>query len=366
MFDPRATLFLFGVCDASIICLGHFMQRVEPVPMNSPKPLRSRVALLATGGTIASSGQSRAQLQDYQVDTKIETMLANVPLISDLAEFECEQICNVESHQLNDVVLVPLARRVQALCDRSDIDAVVITHGTDTLEETAYFLHLVIQTEKPIVLVGAMRPATAMSADGPLNLFHATAVAIDPQSRGQGVLVVMNDRIASARHVTKGHANGVEAFVATEFGYLGLVSGTAVRFQNKLTTRHTHESEFARLVNLDALPTVDIIYDHQGAGAHHFSASIQAGARGIVLAATGQGSLSPQGEAGVKLARDQGLSVVRASRVWQGWVRPGVKDSAYGLVAAQTLNPAKARVLLRLALSKTEESGSLQQYFDCY
>ena len=334
--------------------------------MNSPKPLRSRVALLATGGTIASSGQSRAQLQDYQVDTKIETMLANVPLISDLAEFECEQICNVESHQLNDVVLVPLARRVQALCDRSDIDAVVITHGTDTLEETAYFLHLVIQTEKPIVLVGAMRPATAMSADGPLNLFHATAVAIDPQSRGQGVLVVMNDRIASARHVTKGHANGVEAFVATEFGYLGLVSGTAVRFQNKLTTRHTHESEFARLVNLDALPTVDIIYDHQGAGAHHFSASIQAGARGIVLAATGQGSLSPQGEAGVKLARDQGLSVVRASRVWQGWVRPGVKDSAYGLVAAQTLNPAKARVLLRLALSKTEESGSLQQYFDCY
>jgi L-asparaginase len=140
--------------------------------MNTPKPLRPRVALLATGGTIASSGESRAQLQDYRVDTKIEDMLANVPLIGDLADFECEQLSNVESHQLNDVVLVPLARRVQALCDRTDIDAVIITHGTDTLEETAYFLHLVVQTEKPIVLVGAMRPATAMSADGPLNLFE--------------------------------------------------------------------------------------------------------------------------------------------------------------------------------------------------
>lgn len=252
------------------------------------------------------------------------------------------------------------------MCDRSDIDAVVITHGTDTLEETAYFLHLVVQTEKPIVLVGAMRPATAMSADGPLNLFHATAVAIDPRSRAQGVLVVMNDRIASARHVTKGHANGLEAFVSTEFGYLGLVSGTTVRFQNKLTTRHTHDSEFARLVNLDALPAVDIIYDHQGAGTHHFSASVNAGIKGIVLAATGQGSLSPQGEAGVKLARNQGVSVVRASRAWQGWVRPGAKDTSYGLVAAQTLNPAKARVLLRLALRKTQDPNFLQNYFDQY
>ena len=334
--------------------------------MNSPKSLRPRVALLATGGTIASSGESRAQLQDYRVDTKIEDMLANVPLVCELADFECEQISNVESHQLNDAVLVPLAQRIQILCDRPDIDAVVVTHGTDTLEETAYFLHLVVQTEKPIVLVGAMRPATAMSADGPLNLFHATAVATDPASRGHGVLVVMNDRIASARHVTKGHANGVEAFVATEFGYLGLVSGTTVRFQNRLVTRHTQQSEFTRLGSLGSLPAVDIIYDHQGAGTHHFDASIAAGARGIVLAATGQGSLSPQGEAGVKLARAKDVAVVRSSRVWQGWVRPGAKDSAYGLVAAQTLNPAKARILLRLALLKTHDLQKLQHYFDQY
>lgn len=334
--------------------------------MNSPQILRPRVALLATGGTIASSGESRAQLQDYRVDTKIEAMLANVPLVGDLADFECEQLSNVESHQLNDDVLVPLAHRVQALCDRADIDAVIITHGTDTLEETAYFLHLVVQTEKPIVLVGAMRPATAMSADGPLNLFHAAAVAVDPASRCQGVLVVMNDRIASARHLTKGHANGVEAFVPTEFGYLGLVSGTTVRYQNRLVTRHTQNSAFARLAELDALPLVDIIYDHQGAGTHHFGASIAAGTKGIVLAATGQGSLSPQGEAGVKLVRAKDLAVVRSSRVWQGWVRPGAKDHAYGLVAAQTLGPAKARVLLRLALKKTADSQNLQAYFDSH
>lgn len=334
--------------------------------MNSSQTRRPRVALLATGGTIASSGESRAQLQDYRVDTKIEDMLANVPLIGELADFDCEQISNVESHQLNDEVLVPLAHRVQVLCDRPDIDAVVITHGTDTIEETAYFLHLVVQTDKPIVLVGAMRPATAMSADGPLNLFHAAAVAVHPTSRGQGVLVVMNDRIASARHVTKGHANGVEAFVSTEFGYLGLVSGTTVRYQNKLLTRHTQQSEFARLPNLGDLPVVDIIYDHQGAGTHHFSASLSAGAQGIVLSATGQGSLSPQGEAGVKLSREKDLAVVRSSRVWQGWVRPGAKDNAFGLVSAQTLNPPKARILLRLALLKTCDPQKLQCFFNEY
>lgn len=334
--------------------------------MTPPMSGRPRLALLATGGTIASSGQSQAQLQDYSVDTKIEAMLAAVPATADLADFECEQICNVESHCLNDAVLVPLARRVQAVCDRADIDGVVITHGTDTLEETAYFLHLVVHTKKPIVLVGAMRPATAMSADGPLNLYHAVAVACHPASHGRGVLVVMNDRIASARYMTKGHANGVEAFVPTEFGYLGLVAGQTVRFENQLLTRHTYCSDIHLPKSIDQLPMVDVIYDHQGAGTHHFEASIEAGAKGVVLAATGQGSLSPQGKQGVRLVRDKGLAVVRASRVWQGWIRPSEKDQIHGSVAAQTLNPAKARILLRLALTNTNDPETLQAYFEQY
>lgn len=334
--------------------------------MSPPLSARPRLALLATGGTIASTGESKAQLQDYLVDTKIEAMLAAVPAISELAEFECEQVCNVESHRLNDEVLIPLARRVQAMCDRHDIDGVVITHGTDTLEETAYFLHLIVHTRKPVVLVGAMRPATTLSADGPLNLYHAVAVACDKKSQGQGVLVVMNDRIASARHMTKGHANGVEAFVSTEFGFLGLVAGQTVRFQNQLSTHHTYKSEISLPGSMDKLPLVDIIYDHQGAGTHHVAASIEAGAKGVVLAATGQGSLSPQGMESVKLARGEGLAVVRASRVWQGWIRPGTKDDTHGLIAAQTLNPAKARVLLRLVLTKTKDPQALQAYFDCY
>jgi len=259
-----------------------------------------------------------------------------------------------------------LAHRVQAFVDRPDIAGVVITHGTDTLEETAYFLHLVIKTDKPIVLVGAMRPATAMSADGPLNLYHAVVVAAHPDSHGHGVLAVMNDRIASARHVTKGHANAVEAFVPTEFGYLGSVSGQEVRFQNRLCLKHTKTSDLALPTADQALPMVDVVFDHQGAGAHHYGASIEAGAQGIVLAATGQGSLSPQGTQGVEMARTAGLAVVRASRVWEGAVRNVSKDDKHGLIAAQTLNPQKARILLRLSLLKTQDPKAIQRYFDTH
>ena len=334
--------------------------------MSTTPSSRPRLALLATGGTIASSGQSQAQLQDYSVDTKIEAMLAAVPAMAELADYECEQVCNVSSHRLDDTVLLPLAYRVQALCDRPDIHGVVITHGTDTLEETAYLLHLVVHTTKPIVLVGAMRPATTISADGPLNLYHAAVVACSPAAQKQGVMVVMNDRIASARHVTKGSANGVEAFVSTDFGYLGLVAGQVVRFQNQLTTQHTFLSDIELPKTIDQLPQVDVIYDHQGAGTHHFDASIASGAKGLVLAATGQGSLSPQGIQGVKLATDKGIPVVRSSRVWQGWIRPSTKDETHGSIAAQTLNPAKARILLRLALLSTSDASAIQRYFNDY
>ena len=315
---------------------------------NKPKPT---IAIVATGGTIASTAPSENQLSDYKVNSHGSDLVAAVPALTELADYEFTQICNVESHQINDEVLYPLATTIQTLCDRQDVAAVVVTHGTDTLEETAYFLHLIVDTQKPIVLVGAMRPASALSADGPLNLYHAVVVACHPDSVGKGVLVVMNDRIASARHVTKGHANGVEAFVATEFGYLGIVAGQWVKFQNQIVCPHTAESEFKRIDLSSPLPAVDVIYDHQGAGSHHFDASVRSGARGIVLAATGQGSLSPQASAGVRLAQASGVTVVRSSRVWQGAIRHSVKDDTYGTVPAYTLNPPKARVLLRLTLS---------------
>ena len=326
------------------------------------KPLKPRIAILATGGTIASVAADKTQLADYKVSAGVDELVAAVPGIEDLAALEFMQISNVESHEINDEILSRLAQAVQQYCDRDDVTGVVITHGTDTLEETAYYLHLTIDTAKPIVLVGAMRPGSALSADGPLNLFHAVVVASDPNSQGKGVLVVMNDRIASARHVTKGHANGVDAFGATEFGYLGLVFGRWVRYQNALLLRHTSNSAFKHGFKATTLPRVDVVYDHQGATTHHIGASIESGAKGIVLAATGQGSLSPQGSQGASAAREAGVVVVRSSRVWQGVVRPSVRDTTFGTIAGSTLNPPKARILLRLALSQSADRHQIEDW----
>ncbi len=326
---------------------------------------KPRIAIVATGGTIASSAPDSAQLSDYQVSAGVADLVAAVPGLVDLADFEFEQVSNIESHEINDVVLAQIAKAVQGFCDRDDIAGAVITHGTDTLEETAFFLHMTIDTDKPIVLVGAMRPASALSADGPLNLFHAVVVATDPASKGRGVMVVMNDRIASARHVTKGHANGVEAFVPTEFGYLGLVFGRWVQYQRRIEMPHTANSEFKRSFNLSDMPQVDVIYDHQGAGLHLYRASI-GHAKGIILAATGQGSLSPQASEGARMAKDAGVMLVRSTRVWQGVIRDSVKDEKLGTIAAFTLNPSKARILLRLALAKTEDRAQIQRWFSSY
>jgi L-asparaginase len=333
------------------------------VTQTNTKP---RIAILATGGTIASVAANQTQLADYKVSAGIDELVAAVPAIEEIASLEFTQVSNVESHEVGDEILGRLAQAVQQYCDREDVTGVVITHGTDTLEETAYYLHLTIDTSKPIVLVGAMRPGSAISADGPLNLFHAVVVASHPSSIGKGVLVVMNDRIASARHVTKGHANGVDAFGATEFGYLGLVFGQWVRYQNALLLRHTSDSEFKQGFEQATLPRVDIVYDHQGATMHHFSASIESGARGVVLAATGQGSLSPQGSQGARAARQAGVVVVRSSRVWQGVVRPSVRDQEFGTIAGSTLNAPKARILLRLALAQGADVPQIQQWFETH
>lgn len=324
------------------------------------------VAVLGTGGTIASSGKVATQLSDYEVGTGVNALIDAVPELQSLARFEYEQVSNIESHLINDAVLLKLAQRVNAKLAQPEISAVVITHGTDTLEETAYFLNLVVNSSKPVVLVGAMRPSTALSADGPLNLFHAVVVAVTPASIGKGVMVVMNDRILAARHVLKGHTTNVNAFVVPEQGCLGAVSGRDVRFDNMVLARHTTQSELHIEPSLTELPPVDIVYDFQGAGVHMYQAAIDAGAKGIVLAGSGNGSLSAVATEGALLARAGHAAFVRSTRVGQGSVRPSEKDERFGCVAAQSLNPQKARVLLRLALLKTSDRDALQRIFNEY
>ncbi len=334
--------------------------------MLNPSLKLPKIVVLGTGGTIASSGTVGTQLSDYKVGKGVDALIAAVPELSGVAQCEFEQVSNIESYLIGDEVLLKLAGRVNHWLAQPDITGVVITHGTDTLEETAYFLNLVVQSEKPVILVGAMRPSTAISADGPLNLFHAVVVASHPQSVGKGVMVVMNDRILAARYVYKAHTTAVDAFVVPEQGALGAVSGRDVQYFNQSTRIHTARSTLHIDPQCTVLPAVDIVYDYQGAGLHMYEAALQAGAQGIVLAGTGNGSLSGVARLGANLAASKGVAFVRAAHVGQGSVRPSVKDGEYNCVAAQSLNPQKARILLRLALLKTQDRASLQQIFNTY
>lgn len=326
---------------------------------------RPRIVLLGTGGTIASTAVAATQLHDYSVTATIDALLAAVPQVQELASIRCEQIVNIDSHSIDNTVLLMIARRVQDVLQESDVDGVVLTHGTDTLEETAYFLNLTLKSCKPIVIVGAMRPATALSADGPLNLYNAFQLATCPDACGKGVLVMINEQIMAARHATKTNTTAMDAFRTCEQGSLGQIVGGVVHFFNAPTRLHTVATEFS-LSGINKLPQVDILYDHQGAGLHLYLAAIEAGANGIVLAATGNGSLSPSARMGAELARQHGVMFVRSSRVGHGVVSPSSVDESLGLVSANSLNPQKARMLLMLALSMKGDCWSVQRCFDRY
>jgi L-asparaginase len=250
---------------------------------------------------------------------------------------------------------------------------VVITHGTDTMEETAFFLNLVIRTEKPVVLVGAMRPATAISADGPMNLYNAVAVAAHPEARRRGVLVVANDEIHFAREVAKTNTTQVGTFRATHRGLAGLVNAGRLHLYAPPVRRHTHASEFAPLTAMttegpQTLPRVDVVYAHAGMGRELIDAAVRAGARGLVIAGVGDGNLGATALAGAAAAAKTGVAIVRSSRTGGGVVERNIEvdDDALGFIAADELNPQKARVLLMLGLTRTCEPPVLQELFFAY
>lgn len=307
--------------------------------------MRPRLVLIGTGGTIAATAGDARTLTGYRVTQGIEAMLAAIPGAADVADIRCEQPFNVDSRDLSTARVLRLARTVDRHLRDPDVDGVVITHGTDSLEETAFFLHLTVRGPKPVVLVGAMRPASALSADGPLNLVNALLAAADPASRDRGVLVVMNDRIVAARYAAKRHTTRVDAFGTDGAGVLGAVTDGRVRYAMRPDLSDT--AVFS-LAGLRALPPVDIVLDYQDAPPHPYTAAIQAGVRGIVVAAMGNGSLSPAAVRGCAQATRRGLVCVRASRVPDGLVT----DAADAPLAAQALNPLQARIALRLALAR--------------
>ncbi|EOS7189907.1 type II asparaginase [Klebsiella pneumoniae] len=319
------------------------------------------IVILATGGTIAGSAASNTQTTGYKAGAiGVQTLINAVPEMSKIAHVEGEQVANIGSENMTSDIILQLSKRVNALLARDDVDGVVITHGTDTLDETPYFLNLTVKSNKPVVFTAAMRPATAISADGPMNLLEAVTVAADPDARGRGVMVVLNDRIGAARFVTKTNATSLDTFRAPEEGYLGVVVGGKPQFETRVDKIHTLRSVFD-VRQLKVLPKVVIIYGYQDDPEYMYDAAIAHHADGIIYAGTGAGSV--RSAAGIKKAQQAGIVVVRASRTGSGVVPPD--DSQPGLVA-DSLNPAKARILLMTALTQTKDPQLIQQYFHTY
>jgi L-asparaginase len=325
------------------------------------------VVVLATGGTIAGAAASDVQAGYKSGQVGVEQLLAAVPQAKKLATLRGEQISNIGSQDMNDEVWLKLAARVNALAAMPDVAGIVITHGTDTIEETAYFLNLVVKSKKPVVLTAAMRPSTALSADGPLNFYNAVAVAAHKEAAGRGVLVVVNDWIHGASSLTKTSTTAVQTFLSPQSGLIGTVAYGDVEFYRGPVGRHTVDSEFS-LDGVTTLPRVDIIVAHEGMDGALITAAAAAGARGVIVAGVGNGNMTRTALDALAAVAKKGVVGVRASRVATGRVGRNVEveDDKLGLVASLDLNPQKARVLLRLALTKTKDVKQIQRFFEEY
>ncbi len=297
------------------------------------------ITILATGGIIAGSGETAVSSAYKAGQLNVEALIDAVPEIKQLA------------------------KAINAQC--KDTDGFVITHGTDTMEETAYFLDLTAKCEKPIVLVGAMRPATEKSADGPLNLYNAVVVATDKKSSGRGVLVAMNGEVLGARDVTKMSTTAVQTFHSPNYGTLGYIHNSKVDYERSPESKHTVNTPF-NVDKLDSLPKVGIVYAYSNAPIEPLNSLLDAGYQGIVSAGVGNGNVNAAHLERLEKAAKDGVVVVRSSRVPTGYTTRDaeVDDSKYGFVASGTLNPQKARVLLQLALTQTKDPKVIQQYFE--
>lgn len=325
-----------------------------------------KVYILATGGTIAGSGSSATKSNYSAGQVAIGTLLDAVPAINDVAYVEGEQVVNIGSQDMSNDVWLVLAKRVNELLAQTDVNGIVITHGTDTMEETAFFLSLVTNSNKPVVLVGAMRPSTAISADGPVNLYNAVVTAASPASMGRGVLVCMNGKVYGAADVTKTNTTSVETFQSPNSGPLGYIHNGEVRFFRPAAK--VADAPYFNIAGLKALPKVGIAYGYSSVEGDVVKMMIKKDYKGIVYAGVGNGNIHKNVFPELEKARKDGIIVVRSSRVPTGatTLDAEVDDNKYEFVASWGLNPQKARILLMLALTKTDDWKTIQKYFNNY
>ena len=334
--------------------------------MTSLAEAKPKIKILATGGTIAGAQASSTEVGYKSGSFSVDDLIKAVPHMGDLADLSGEQVANIGSQTMNHEVWLKLAKRINEVLADKDTDGVVITHGTDTMEETAYFLSLVVHSDKPVVLVGSMRPATATSADGPANLYNAVALAASPEARGLGPLVVLNDEIHYAHEVQKMNSTSLNTFQSPNRGRAGVMNVGTIHLFSKNTTRHTTSSEFSvDGKSVGDLPRVEIVYSYANLGPEIVNFLVKDGVKGIVLAGVGDGNSTDAEIAALSDAAKKGVVVCRATRTGSGLVVRNVEvdDDKLGFIASMELSPQKARILLMLGLMKTSDPVKLQQYF---
>jgi L-asparaginase len=345
-----------SVLAAPFAPLPNLLPRAEAI-FNASLP---NITIFATGGTIAGSASSNTATIGYQAGSiGIQTLINAVPSMLNISNIKGVQVANIGSPNITPAILLNITKQIQAELDSPYCQGVVVTHGTDTLEETAFFLALTVRTEKPIVIVGAMRPATAISADGPENLLASVTLAASRDALGRGPMVVLNDRIASAYYVTKSNANQLDTFKAPEQGYLGYFINIKPKFY--FPPSLPLGRQYFDVTHTDVLPLVDIHYGHQGLNPALITASVQSGAKGIVLAGMGAGGWTTPGSATVAEAIGNGTIVVNSHRSQDGIVP--YMNSQTG-IASGLLNPQKSRILLQLAINAGYDYNTTQEIFE--
>ena len=330
---------------------------------------KPKIKVLGTGGTIAGAPTSSSEIGYKAGVFSVHDLIKAVPPLKDLADVSGEQVANIPSQTMTHDVWLNLAKRVNEVLQGNSIDGVVITHGTDTLEETAYFLSLVVKSDKPIVLVGSMRPPTAISPDGPANLYNAVALAASPEARGRGPLIVMDDEIHYAREAQKSNTTELGTFKSPNRGRAGVMNAGKIDFFSQNTTRHTTKTEFSVDGKTAAdLPRVEIVYSYENLGPEVIDFLVKQGVKGIVLAGVGDGNSTEAALEALAAAAKKGVAVVRSTRTGSGLVTRNVEinDDKLGFIASMELSPQKARILLMLALMNTKDPAKLQQAFMQY
>jgi L-asparaginase len=360
VFDKFSRPLLLAIALAAAIVLSGLGRAGA---QNQPDAALARVLVLATGGTIAGQASARAGNAYDAGKVSAADLVAGVAGLDKLAKISAEQISAIGSQDMNDKVWFALAARIKAAIDKKEADGIVVTHGTDTLEETAFFLQSILDTDVPVVLVGSMRPSTAVGADGPANLYEAVEVAASPQSRGRGVLVVLNDVVHGARWAQKTNTTSVDTFRSPDAAPLGYVDTASVRF---LQPAIAAEKPKLRLPDAAPLPRVEIIYAHANMDGGPVEDAVKRGAKGIVLAGVGDGNTSKEAIEALAAAAKAGVLVVRSTRVGSGFVNRNVEvnDDTLGFAVSLDLNPQKARILLQLLIANDiTDPKAIQQAF---